>query len=97
MATYITLATFSDQGLRNVKDTVTRAEDFKKAAQQTGVTVREILWTQGHYDLVVILDAPNEASYSALMLSVARMGNVRLQSLRAFTAAEMEGILDKVI
>jgi len=97
MATYITLATFSDQGLRNVKDTVRRAEDFRKAAQQTGVTVREFLWTQGHYDLIVILDAPDEASYSALLLSVARLGNVRLQSLRAFTAAEMEGILDKVI
>jgi uncharacterized protein with GYD domain len=97
MATYITLATFSDQGLRNVKDTIKRADDFKKAAQQAGVTVREFLWTQGHYDLIVILDAPDEASYSALLLSVARMGNVRLQSLRAFTAEEMEGILDKVI
>ncbi|MGA2794245.1 MAG: GYD domain-containing protein [Roseiarcus sp.] len=97
MATYITLATFSDQGLRNVKDTVKRADDFKKAAQQAGVTVKEFLWTQGHYDLMVIVDAPDEASYSALLLSVARMGNVRLQSLRAFTAAEMEGILDKVI
>lgn len=97
MATYITLATFSDQGLRNVKDTIKRAEEFKKAAQQTGVTVKDILWTQGHYDLIVIVETPDEASYSALLLSVARMGNVRLQSLRAFTAAEMEGILDKVI
>jgi uncharacterized protein with GYD domain len=97
MATYITLATFSDQGLRDVKDTVKRAEDFKKAAQQTGVTVREILWTQGKYDLVTILEAPDEASYSALMLSVARMGNVRLQSLRAFTAVEMQAILDRVV
>jgi uncharacterized protein with GYD domain len=97
MATYITLATFSDQGLRNVKDTVKRADDFQKAAKQAGVRVKEFLWTQGHYDLMVIVEAPDEASYSALLLSVARMGNVRLQSLRAFTAAEMEGILDKVI
>jgi uncharacterized protein with GYD domain len=97
MATYITLATFSDQGLRNVKDTIRRADEFKRAAQQAGVTVKEFLWTQGHYDLMAIVEAPDEASYSALLLSVARMGNVRLQSLRAFTATEMEGILDKVI
>jgi uncharacterized protein with GYD domain len=97
MAHFVTLANFTDQGLRNIKDTRKRAEAFKNAAKEFGCSVKEILWTQGQYDLVVILEAPDESAASALALSVAKLGNIRGQSLRAFTASELEKILDKVV
>jgi uncharacterized protein with GYD domain len=96
MATYVLLATFTEQGIHNVKDSVKRAEAFKKAAKQAGASVKELLWLQGQYDLVTIVEAPDDTTASALALNVAKLGNIRGQTLRAFTAAEMEKILEKV-
>jgi uncharacterized protein with GYD domain len=96
MATYVTLMNFTKQGLGSVKDTVKRAEAATKAAREVGVTIKEALWTQGQYDIVLISEAPDDAAATALQLTIAKQGNVRTQTLRAFTAAEMQGILDKV-
>ncbi|MGD0188282.1 MAG: GYD domain-containing protein [Roseiarcus sp.] len=96
MPSYVTLSKFTDQGIRDIKDTTKRAEAFKKAATNAGLAVKEILWTQGQYDLVTIIEAPNEVAAAALGLSVAKLGNIRSETLRAFTAAEMERILDKL-
>jgi len=96
MPTYVTLSNFTDQGMKNIKDTTKRAEAFRKAAKETGITVKEILWTQGQYDLVTIVEAPDDAAMSAMSLSVAKLGNVTGQTLRAFTAADMDKILAKV-
>ena len=54
MATYVTLYNFTDQGIRNVKDTVKRAEAVKQAAAQAGVTIKEVYWLQGKYDVLVV-------------------------------------------
>jgi len=96
MITYVVLANFTDQGIRNAKDTIKRTEAFKDMAKKFGVTVREIFWTQGQYDIVVITEAPDDISGTALNLSLCALGNVRTQSLRAFSAAEMKAILAKV-
>ena len=96
MPTYITLSSFTHQGIVNVKDTTKRAEAFKNIAKQLGCTVKEIYWTQGQYDVVTIVDAPDDASATALAMSAGKLGNVRTQTLRAFTAAELAPILDKV-
>jgi uncharacterized protein with GYD domain len=96
MAIYVTLMNFTKQGLGSVKDTVKRAEAAKKAAREAGATSKEALWTQGQYDIVLISDAPDDATATALLLTIAKQGNVRTQTLRAFTAAEMQGVLDKV-
>jgi uncharacterized protein with GYD domain len=95
MPTYVTLSHFTDQGIKNIKDTVKRSEAFKNAAKAAGVTVKEIFWTQGQYDLVTIIEGPDEA-IAALGLSVAKLGNISSQTLRGFTATEMEKILAKV-
>jgi uncharacterized protein with GYD domain len=58
-----------------------------------GVTVKEIFWTHGQYDIVVIAEAPDEFSATALNLSLLDLGNVRTQTLRAFSAAEMDTII----
>ena len=84
------------QGMKGIKDTVKRSEAFRKAAKAAGVTVKEILWTQGQYDVVTIVEGPDEIAMAAMGLSNAKMGNITGQTLRAFTAAEMEKILAKV-
>jgi uncharacterized protein with GYD domain len=97
MPTYITLGNFTHQGITNIKDTTKRADAFKSAAKKAGCTVKEIYWTQGQYDIVTVMDAPDEASATALLMSVGKLGNIRTQTLRAFTAAELAPILDKVV
>ena len=96
MATYIMLANFTDQGIRNVKDSVKRAEAFKELAKGAGVTVKDLFWTLGQYDIVAIADAPDEMTVTALGLTLGKSGNVRTQTLRAFTATDMTAILSKV-
>ena len=96
MATYITLGTFSDQGIRNVQDTTKRAEAVAKAAKKFGVTLKEIYWTLGSCDMVVLFDAKDDASMTALGLTIGKAGNVRTQTLRAFNKDEMNAILAKV-
>lgn len=96
MATYVVLANFTDQGIRNVKDTVKRAEAFKEMARTAGVTVKDIVWTLGRYDIVATLEATDDASATALGLTLGKAGNVRTETLRAYSAAEMSAILSKV-
>ena len=96
MATYILLGHFTEQGIRNVKDTTKRAETVKELGKKAGVTVKELYWTLGQYDVVAIFDAPDEAAATTLGLSIGVAGNVRTQTLRAFTAAEIGPILKKL-
>lgn len=96
MATYVVLSNFTDQGIRSVKQTTKRAEAARAAAKELGVNLREIFWTQGQYDVVAIIDAPDETSLTAFGLTLAGAGNVRSQTLRAFTKDEMEKILTKI-
>jgi uncharacterized protein with GYD domain len=96
MATYVTLYNFTEQGLRNIKDTVKRVEAAKKAGSEIGIKLKEIVWTQGQFDLIAISEASDEAAATAFLLNTLKAGNVRAQTLRAFTAAEMEKILKKV-
>ena len=97
MAIYIMLASFTDQGIRNVKDTVKRADAFKELAKGSGVTIKEIYWTLGQYDIVAVADAPDEMVVTALGLALGKSGNVRTQTLRAFSQADMSNILAKVV
>jgi uncharacterized protein with GYD domain len=96
MATYIMLANFTDQGIRNVKDTVKRAEAFRELAKGAGVTVKDLYWTLGQYDIIAIADAPDETTVTALGLTLGKSGNVRTQTLRSFSADDMKKILAKV-
>jgi uncharacterized protein with GYD domain len=97
MAIYVVLANFTDQGVRNAKDSPNRAEAFKEMAKKCGATVKDLYWTQGQYDAVTILEAPDDTTATALALSVGALGNIRTQTLRAFSAADMKGIIDKMV
>ena len=95
--TYVVLATFTDQGVKNAKDSPKRANAFKQMAKTFGVTVKDIFWTQGRYDIVTVVEAPDELSATALNLSLSGLGNIRTESLRAFSAAEMTKIVAKML
>jgi uncharacterized protein with GYD domain len=95
MAHYIMLGNFTDQGIKSVKDTVRRSDAFKAMAAKAGVTVHEIYWTLGAFDIVSHAEGSEEAM-TALGLTMGALGNVRTQTLRAFTAAEMGAIVAKM-
>jgi len=96
MATYIVLASFTDQGIRNVKDTTRRADQVKDLATRFGVTAKQFYWTLGACDVVAIFEAPDDASMTALGLAIGAQGFVRTQTLRAFSRDDMNGLLAKV-
>jgi uncharacterized protein with GYD domain len=97
MATYVMLANFTEQGIRTVEDTTKRADAFREQAKASGATVRDIYWTLGQYDIVAIADAPDELAMTALGLGLGKSSNVRTQTMRAFSQAEMTAILAKVV
>jgi uncharacterized protein with GYD domain len=97
MATYVVLARFTAQGVKNAKESPKRAEAFKKMAETFGVTVKDIFWTQGRYDIVIVIEAPDELSATALNLSLSALGNIRTESLRAFSSTDMLKIVAKML
>ena len=96
MATFITLANFTDQGIRAIKDSPQRAQAFREAAERAGVTVKDIYWTLGSFDIVTIVEAPDAATVTSLLLSVGSLGNVRTQTFQGFSADEVGGIIANV-
>jgi uncharacterized protein with GYD domain len=97
MARYVLLLQYTDQGILKVKDTTKRAAAFRgEIAGKFGVKVSDVLWTLGRYDMVVLAEAPNDEAMAACSLSLARLGNVKIQTLRAFQSSEIEALLGKV-
>ena len=96
MATYIVLSSFTDQGIRTVKDTTKRADAVRETARKMGIETKSLYWTVGKYDVVATFEAPDDASMTALSLAIAGGGNVRTQTMRAFAKDEMTGILGKL-
>jgi uncharacterized protein with GYD domain len=96
VATYISLWNFTDQGIRAVKDTTKRAGIVKEMAQKAGVTMKDIYWTQGTFDGVVIFEASDEETLAAVGLALGAMGNVRTQTMRALSLDEMNTVLGKL-
>jgi uncharacterized protein with GYD domain len=96
MARYISLIQFTDQGIRNIKDTIKRTEAAIAEAEKMGMKIIDQFWTMGAYDVVVLLDAPDGATMTAFVLKAGSLGNVKTQTMRAFRREEMEGILAKI-
>ena len=96
MAKYVSLLQFSDQGIRNVKDSIKRATAATAEAEKMGVKVTDAFWTMGAYDVVLLLDAPDDETISAFSLKIGSLGNVKSQTMRAFRREEMESILAKI-
>ncbi len=93
MATYVSLINWTEQGIKNFRDTTQRAQDFTKLVESSGGRVRELLWTVGEYDIVCIAEFPDEESGVAALLQVGSAGNIRSNTLRAFNAEDMADII----
>ncbi len=96
MPNYVCLVTFTQEGLKNLKATTKRAKAFADKVQQEGVIIKSTFWTVGRYDLVHIMEAPDDETAAAMAFSLGSLGNVRTETLRAFDIDEMEQVLEKV-
>ena len=95
MPTFVSLVNWTEQGIRSFKDTPKRADAFAELLQQKGGMVKDIFWTLGAYDIVVIAEAPDAETITATMLQLGAMGNVRTTTLHAFTKDEITKIISK--
>lgn len=95
MATFITLVNLTDQGARNFRDSPARFEASKAQAEKFGLTIKSVYWTMGTYDLIMTVEGNEEAAIPAL-LKVISEGNVRTQTMRAYSAEEMKGFISKI-
>jgi uncharacterized protein with GYD domain len=97
MATYIVLISFTDKGIKAVRDTVKRADTIRKMGKKAGVTLKDLYWTLGAHDGVCIYEAPDDETITAFLLGAAEEGFVKTQTLRAFSEPEMKKILGKML
>lgn len=96
MPTFISLVNWTDQGVRNFRDTASRAAAARDLTARMGGEMREIYWTVGPYDIVVVADFPDEETGTAFLLALGSQGNIRTTTMRAFNSEEIQGILGKV-
>lgn len=93
MATFITTIKFTEQGIETIHESPKRAAAFKSAAKKLGVKVRDIYWTLGSIDGVVVFDAPNDETATAAMLHLSSQGNVQTTTVRAFDSSEIQKVI----
>ena len=96
MPNYVVLGNFSDQGIRAVKETGKRAKALRESAKAMGVTVKDIFWTMGVYDVVLTLQAPGDEAAASLMMKLGSLGNIKSQTLRAFSESEIDALVSKI-
>ena len=94
MTRYLTLVEFTDQGIRNVQESISRAEEFRSQVAAAGGQVLCMYWAVGEADGCIVFEAPNEATGASLLLSLGKHGNVRTRTMRVFDADEFRGIVD---
>jgi uncharacterized protein with GYD domain len=94
--TYISLVQFTDKGIQDAKQTTQRVVAWAAKVQSMGVTIKQMYWTLGQYDQVCIFEAPDDETAASVLLAADMLGNIRTQTMRAFTASEMDKILAKV-
>ena len=96
MSTYVVLAQFTDQGIRTVKNSAQRAGLAAEMARGFGCEMKQIYWTLGQYDIVTVIEAPDEQSFMAFGLALGSLGNIRTQTLRALNKDEFTAVVGKL-
>jgi uncharacterized protein with GYD domain len=96
MPTYVVLVNWTDQGIRNVKQTIERTDSGGEIAEKHGLKLKHAYWTVGAYDMVATFEAPDDEAMSAHLLEIGSLGNVRTTTLRAYDEEEMSGILQRL-
>ena len=93
MASYVTLINWTEQGIKAFKDSPSRVDAFNEQMAGLGVSIKDVYWTIGPYDLVVLVEAADEESATAALLGLGAVGNVRTTTMRAFGRSEFEQII----
>lgn len=93
MASYIALIKYTQQGIQKIKDSPSRLDSAKKAFQSMGAEIKQTFLVMGEYDLVIILEAPDDQTVAKLLLATGSLGNVSTQTMRAFTEDEFREIV----
>jgi uncharacterized protein with GYD domain len=93
MATYITLVQYTQKGAEAIKQAPARIDAARQAAKAAGAEIKQVYLVMGHYDVVVITEAPDDETAARISLGTAMQGNVRMETLRAFTEAEFRKIV----
>ena len=96
MPTYIVLGNYTDQGIRAVRESIKREEAFRKQCEKVGAHIKDVYRTMGRYDMVATVDAPDDVTVSSLIYSLGAMGNIRTETLRAFSRQETEQAFAKL-
>lgn len=96
MPSYVLLINWTDQGVRNVRDTVDRYDRSTELTNKHGVSLEQIYWTVGPHDIVGLAEAPDDESISAFCLELSSAGNLRTTTLRAYNREEMRGVLERL-
>ena len=96
MPRYVVLVNWTEQGIRNVKETLTRTDSGGERAEKHGLKLEQAYWTVGPYDMVTIFEAPNDEALSIHLLEIGSLGNVRTTTLRAYNEQEMSGLLERI-
>jgi uncharacterized protein with GYD domain len=96
MPNYVVLVNWTDQGIRNVKDTVKRAKSFGSALEKAGCKSLDFYYTIGRYDMVSVIEAPNDEAIASVLFSTGSLGNVRTETLKAFSMAEAANVIEKL-
>jgi uncharacterized protein with GYD domain len=96
MPAYVTLFNWTEQGVKNLKDTTKRAQAARQMWEESGGRFIGIWWTFGQYDGMVLHEAPDDETANRLLMAVGMQGNIRTTTLRAFSEEEMEGILGRM-
>ncbi len=93
---FVATIKFTEQGISRIKETCKRADSFKSEAEKMGVKVTDLFWTLGPFDGLIVLEAPDEDTATAVMLALGSKGNVQTQTCRALDATEMQKVIDKM-
>ncbi|MFQ5860982.1 MAG: GYD domain-containing protein [Dehalococcoidia bacterium] len=96
MPLYISLINWTDQGIRNVKQSPQRLEAVNKAAEAVGGRMVDFYLTMGRYDIVAVFDLPSDEAAATFLLSVASQGNVRTETLKAFDIPQYRSIINNI-
>ena len=96
MPNYIVLVNWTDQGIRNVKDTIKRAKSFEGAIEKAGGKSLGFYYTIGRYDMVAMVEAPTDEAMASILFSLGSLGNVRTETLKAFSMAEAANVIEKL-
>jgi uncharacterized protein with GYD domain len=96
MPTYIAMAKWTQQGLKDIKDSASRLNVARKNFEAAGVTIKEFYLVMGRYDTITIIEAPDDASVAAAMLKAASLGSITSETCRAFTEGEYREILGRL-